>query len=485
MTTDEAKEVHYQGVVYGIPTFGRPSINFQICQNTIVTPIFVNVGYHHVQGKPVDVARNEIAWTAQRNGTGYVFFRDDDTIVPPDALQKLLARFPKDEVCNPKEKASMVVGGVVYSKTKPPTPMIYSEGGTGGFEDWQPGDLIKCDVIGMGATIIPIGVFDKLMPHIKWWGCVNHSCEVNWTVEYEEEGNCPHCNFPLVPKWFKTVRGGTDEWNGMMSMTEDAYFLLKCKKAGIHVYADAGVLCKHEVFNANPDLTEYYYYNEALRMPCWQVGDLVHYYSDAKTGEPDFVKASEKKERAKLPQIPDPLKFDLGSGGQRIEGYVSVDLYTEADFKCDIRDITPAVKRYGRPREIRASHVLEHIDRNNVHGTLRNWLVNLAPGGVVNFEVPDGLAAAKAFVEVQENGGDLNGHKIDPEMVLMGAQRYQGDEHRVAFTERKINDLLDSCSTLIHDRKVEVLFPEENNQQVIRVRVTKKEADENVPEVVR
>ena len=90
----DPKEQVFSGVTIGVPTFGKISTMWVMSQITLGIPIFTNLGYHFVQGKPVDVARSEIALNAENGGQSYVFFRDDDTIVPRDGLQKLIKRFP-------------------------------------------------------------------------------------------------------------------------------------------------------------------------------------------------------------------------------------------------------------------------------------------------------------------------------------------------------------------------------------------------------
>jgi len=130
------------------------------------------------------------------------------------------------ERANPGTEGNMVVGGVVYSKAEPPAPMIYKKGSIAGFEDWEPNDLVKCQVIGMGCTLIPTACFRKTYEFVKYKQCVNPRCSVSWNVEYEikdlGEGEkwdgfelpvhkCPHCEYQLYPMWFKTVRDMDDE----------------------------------------------------------------------------------------------------------------------------------------------------------------------------------------------------------------------------------------------------------------------------------
>lgn len=467
-TVDQLKapeNYHFQGIVVGIPTFGKVSGMFMLSQLTMSLPIFCNMGYHTVQGKPVDIARNEIAFHAMHNGQAYVLFRDDDTIAPRDTILKLQKRFPMDQRTDPGNKGNMVVGGIVYSKTEPPTPMVFRDKSTAGFEDWEPNDLVQCDVIGMGCTMVPIGVFRKTLQHVKHYRCVNDRCEINWSVEHKEKGNCPSCGNMLFPDWFKTVRD-TDDTGKAAHQTEDTYFFNLCKKAGVKIYADAGVLCEHESFHPLASQCKYYYYHLGIG-PSWRQGAIVYYYPSSE--KPIHEKMALKPRGLKN----GPVKFNLGSGPPHIhkKGYVNIDLHTECDFRCDAKNLAPAIREYGQADRIRAYHILEHMGRHEVILTLRNWLKALKPGGVLDIEVPDGEWACENFLDYTRNGGPINDF---PEMVIYGRQNGPGDEHRTCFYKKKIESLLHACHNQIAKSTIRTMKPKAYNQKVIRVKVTKK-----------
>jgi hypothetical protein len=449
-----AKQKHYQGVVIGIPTFGMMSDTFSASAQTMAMPIFLNCGYHYVRGKPVDVARNEIAFYALSGGAGFVFFRDDDTIVPRDALMKMINRIPPNERKDPKNLASMMISGVVYSKTEPPTPMIFRENHTGGFEDWELGDFFEADATGMGCALIPVGCFEKTMPYVRYWQCINADCPVNWQERYEGRDNCPHCQAALVPMWFRTIRDHDDDGNPCY-MTEDAYFQQKLKKAGIKIYVDCAVQCQHEVFNPDPRQNKLYYYHQDVG-PCWQIGSYLYYYPSA--GDEVHTKMALDTKPAKKRK--GKIKYNLGSGGVNKKGFINVDLHVPSDFPCDIRNLAPLVREHGQADEINASHVLE-------------WLKALKPGGKLTVEVPD-------FVWTMENclKDRTNGKALDElsEAFIFGRQANPGDFHKVGFDEKRIKALMAACKNQIGKYTFKRIFPKGYNQQVIRLTVWKKEA---------
>lgn len=457
----------FQGVTIGVPTFGMISAGFLMSQVGMGIPIFTNIGYHFVQGKPVDVARNEIVQGALDAKNHWVFFRDDDTLVDRDALLKLIKRFPINQKTHPETEGNMIVGGVVYSKTQPPYPMIHIEGYTAGIEDWEVEDLFKCDIIGMGCTLIPTGVFRKVLPFVDEWVCANLSCPVNWNEYHKKEGNCPSCNNKLFPVYFKTIRQGD------IVMTEDSYFCLKAKKAGVEVYSDCGVLTRHEHFNADPRLTTHYYYSKDLKMPVWQQQNMVFFWPDSERQEelrenetiPSFK--GKKKHRKKNGKV----KYNLGSGGLNKKGFINVDQNVESDFQCDVRDLAPLLREYGHADEITADHVLEHIPRLETLPTFRGWIKALKPGGKLKVEVPDAIWAAENFIKYAKNGKALDDF---PQAVIYGAQRYPGDEHRAAIYEKRARAMVSACKNMIGKSKVEVVHPKTSNQQLVRIEVTKK-----------
>lgn len=459
----------YNGILVGVPTFGMVNIGFAMNQATTATPIFATRAYISVIGKPVDVARNEIAATAIQQNYGFVWFRDDDVLTPVDALVKLLGRMSPEQKAKPRELAECIVGGVVYSKSAPPTPMIFKRSSVSGFEDWNFGDLVECDVIGMGATLIPVGVFNKLVPLINERQCVNDSCSVNWGVTYtKDESKCPHCCGALVPVFFKTVRGEKMNIFGRAFMTEDTYFCLKLEEIDAKVYADCGVQCRH----INNDNGVEYYYHTKMKTPVWEDRGKVNYWATMR----DVKRVKEKVAKQPKQNKNGKVRFNLGCGGEKRKGYINVDATTDCDFKADVRDIAPVVSKYGQADEIIAKHVLEHINRTGVISSVRSWLKALKPGGTLIMETPDAVAAMKDFIDANNNGSSPADYDFK-EQVIFGKQRYEFDTHLTAITENKMESILASCDNLIEKFTLKRGRPRGKNQDVIRVRVIKKKQE--------
>lgn len=105
----------------------------------------------------------------------------------------------------------------------------------------------------------------------------------------------------------------------------------------------------------------------------------------------------------------------LSIGGE-VEGYVCVDrkLGSEA-YPLNYPD--------DHFQEVRASHVLEHLPREQVELAVKEWMRVLKPGGSLKIAVP--------------NFDYIVSHREDPKWQgwLFGGQTDKDDFHRVAFTE--------------------------------------------------
>ncbi|MEO8078027.1 MAG: methyltransferase domain-containing protein [Acidobacteriota bacterium] len=90
------------------------------------------------------------------------------------------------------------------------------------------------------------------------------------------------------------------------------------------------------------------------------------------------------------------LQIQLGSGGQRKEGWVNVDLFADADVQLDLREPLPFAD--GSATLVYAEHVLEHFTYPTEARALLSeiWRV-LAPGGMIKLVVPDAGRALVAY----------------------------------------------------------------------------------------
>jgi predicted SAM-dependent methyltransferase len=90
------------------------------------------------------------------------------------------------------------------------------------------------------------------------------------------------------------------------------------------------------------------------------------------------------------------LQIQLGSGRQRKEGRVNVDLSSAADLQLDLREDLPFPD--GSSTLIYAEHVLEHfVYPNEVQHLLREIARVLQPEGMFKLVVPDAGRALKAY----------------------------------------------------------------------------------------
>lgn len=83
------------------------------------------------------------------------------------------------------------------------------------------------------------------------------------------------------------------------------------------------------------------------------------------------------------------MRLNLGSGGKRIEGWLSVDTcsrFGPVDVECDIRRLPWDA---GVAEAVMAIHVIEHFQIWEAPHVLREWRRVLEPGGEMALEMPD------------------------------------------------------------------------------------------------
>jgi hypothetical protein len=203
-------------IVLGVPTFGQVHVfwasrlfaNLRHPMNRIVRTIIV-------VGREVGDARNEIVSRAlaieEQDPTlrcSHVFFVDDDVLVHPDALVKLLAH------------KRPIVSGLYFAKSSVPTPLVLSGEDEGTEFSWTPGDLVECWAHGMGVTLIEADVFRRLRAE----------------TDLGQDGKG-------YPKWFATTRDEAlvvrpDGVPRVHNQTEDVYFLRRAASLGYQPAVD-------------------------------------------------------------------------------------------------------------------------------------------------------------------------------------------------------------------------------------------------------
>lgn len=170
--------------IIGVPTFGKVSIHWSMSLTSLAMPINFSNQFNIVLKKRIDMARSEIAQNLLPKVTAgkivgateedileavlkqiahgeivdgvirneglprFLFFLDDDVIMPPDTLRRLVHRM--DNL--PEDVGA--ISGVYYSKSEPGEPLIFKERGRGSYYDWRIGDFFKIWAAGCGLVLI-------------------------------------------------------------------------------------------------------------------------------------------------------------------------------------------------------------------------------------------------------------------------------------------------------------------------------------------
>ena len=196
------------GVAIGIPFGGRlVHPKWALALKTIDFPVNTTQTIISVEGQDVTSARNRIVATALENNCRYLFFLDDDVIVPRAIIQGL--GYILD---NGFDEGVMVSTGIYCTKTHFPAPVIYRDSNPGAFWDWQINQIFDVDGAGCGCMMINCKVFEH-----------------------------------LTPPYFQTLEG-YKEINGeqiLHAVSEDLFFCQSVRKAGFKIKAHGALLCAH------------------------------------------------------------------------------------------------------------------------------------------------------------------------------------------------------------------------------------------------
>ena len=99
-------------------------------------------------------ARNVVASACVEQGFEWLFFIDQDTIIPPNTILKWNARMLKKDV--------PVFSGLYFTKSLPSEPLVYRGRGTSYYKDWKVGEDVWVDGLPMGCTMIHSSILKVL-----------------------------------------------------------------------------------------------------------------------------------------------------------------------------------------------------------------------------------------------------------------------------------------------------------------------------------
>jgi len=197
------------GIGIGLPFGGRlVHPKWALALKTLDFPVNTTQTVIFVENTPIADARNGIVEMALENNVRYLFFLDDDVIIPRPTVQAL--GYILDSQI---DEGVMAATGVYCTKTVAPAPVIYKDDIPGAYWDWRVNDIFEVDSCGAGCLLINCEVFKHLeKPYFK-----------------DESGY---------------IEGS--DGNPLYSIvSEDIYFCRKLRKAGFKIKAHGSVLCAH------------------------------------------------------------------------------------------------------------------------------------------------------------------------------------------------------------------------------------------------
>lgn len=142
------------------------------------------------------------------------------------------------------------------------------------------------------------------------------------------------------------------------------------------------------------------------------------------------------------------VKLNLGCGGERLEGFINIDMYPELPGTIDSSrngckaDIVADMTDLGLPDssvdEIFTAHTLEHFPRWIGERMLRDWHRMLKPGGTLHVETPDFWRCVLWLFHPRKR------NRILGRNMFYGNQtdQLEYETHRYVWSARELRDLL-------------------------------------------
>lgn len=193
-------------MLIAIPTRGMIPAKAVVGWKMMMTPLNSNITHAMLEGMEVGYARNYAAKSVLNMTIPceFLFFLDDDVIVPPDILIKLT------RLCT--QEGYDVVSGLYHMKNETRAPLAYRfQNGimqSISRDEELSEKVLDVDVVPMGCTLIKKSLIQK-----------------------------------LKEPYFQTLE--RLEANGDALITEDTYFCVKAKEVGAKIGVHTGIRCGH------------------------------------------------------------------------------------------------------------------------------------------------------------------------------------------------------------------------------------------------
>ena len=364
-------------------------------------------GFCNIGGEKVDVARNYLIEQALESGAKYMLFIGEDTVVPYDAFKKLMR--------TSEQYPDAVITGVYYIKCSDAMIMV-REGDWITIPNVDPGQIIDAWQTGMDIMLIPI----KILQDMK-----------------AENPDLPFCCI------------GNNINDEIPFIGEDNFFVHRLHKRGTKLLVNTDVQCLHMdlatgMYTAHPsvDLKNYYTNIPPTRPLTLDDKDFIDRRWADRLPKGTGPGAGYAAIIAQMQEEGQPIRFNMGCGRDRLEGYMGVDMHSDTDIKMDIMELDLPE---GCADEILGSHVIEHFPQHRAPGVLANWHKTLKDNGKLVLEVPDLEGLCRDYLD--QHGEDqhmtamciFGAHvdRITPETEKSGAL----SPHLWGYTPKSLADL--------------------------------------------
>ena len=196
-----------------------------------------------------DANRLVVAKNFMDSPSEWLFWIDDDTIIPQRALSTLL------------KAQKPAIGGLYFNSNPPNNPIAYmlAEDGVGynPLWDWPPGAIMPVDSIGFGCTLVNKSVFETIRDEHEVFMRPNgslfpmHRSQLYSDTTPTHFANRPdewYANGFVYTKTSKMKENDNRLWPFFAleyGRTEDHYFWEMARKCGIRPWVDTSVKCGH------------------------------------------------------------------------------------------------------------------------------------------------------------------------------------------------------------------------------------------------
>lgn len=131
------------------------------------------------------------------------------------------------------------------------------------------------------------------------------------------------------------------------------------------------------------------------------------------------------------------MKLHIGCGKKYLPGYSHMDIMPSEhiDYIGNANDLSGFEDN--SIDEIYACHVLEHFNRNEIGGVLKEWYRVIRSGGAVRIAVPDFEAIVAEYTQTKNLNAVLG--------LLYGGQNYEYNFHYQAYDFERLKSLLEDA----------------------------------------